>query len=61
MPRWAQLLGEGLPLTHFLRLVRAIMLKGAQAPDVARPILALVVIVLAYAVVALLRFRRTLD
>ncbi|SHL56707.1 ABC-2 type transport system permease protein [Roseovarius marisflavi] len=61
MPRWAQLLGEVLPLTHFLRLVRAIMLKGAQAPDVARPILALVVIVLAYAVVALLRFRRTLD
>jgi ABC-type polysaccharide/polyol phosphate export permease len=33
MPRWAQMLGELLPLTHFLRIVRAIMLKGATWPD----------------------------
>src|SRR5262249_3481238 len=29
MPRWAQYIGEALPLTHYLRIVRAIMLKGA--------------------------------
>ena len=29
MPRWAQLFGELLPLTHFIRIVRGIMLKGA--------------------------------
>ena len=29
MPVWAQYLGEGLPLTHYVRIVRAIMLKGA--------------------------------
>jgi ABC-2 type transport system permease protein len=28
MPRWAQWLGEVLPLTHFLRIVRGILLKG---------------------------------
>ena len=29
MPVWAQYIGEGLPLTHYIRIVRAIMLKGA--------------------------------
>ena len=29
MPRWAQWIGEALPLTHFIRIVRGIMLKGA--------------------------------
>jgi ABC-2 type transport system permease protein len=61
MPRWAQLLGELLPLTHFLRLVRAVMLKGAVPRDVDGPLLALGVFVLVYSLVALLRFRRTLD
>lgn len=61
MPRWAQSLGEVLPLTHFLRLVRAVMLKGAGLPDVSKPILALSLFVVAFAVLALLRFRRTLD
>jgi ABC-2 type transport system permease protein len=61
MPRWAQVLGEVFPLTHFLRLVRAVMLKGADLPDVARPILALLGFVAVFGVIALLRFRRTLD
>ena len=30
MPVWAQWIGEGLPLTHYIRIVRAIMLKGAE-------------------------------
>jgi len=33
MPNWAQWIGEALPLTHFIRIVRAIMLKGAGAQD----------------------------
>lgn len=61
MPGWAQALGEIFPLTHFLRLIRAVMLKGADHAGVAQPMAALVVFVLAYATLALLRFRRTLD
>ena len=61
MPLWAQRLGEIFPLTHFLRLVRAVMLKGAEFANVSGPILALAAFVLAYALLALLRFRRTLD
>src|SRR5436190_7097619 len=34
MPPWAQVLGEFLPLTHFLRMVRGIMLKGSTWPDI---------------------------
>src|SRR3546814_18714137 len=33
MPDWAQLLGEILPLTHFIRVVRGVMLKGADRPE----------------------------
>lgn len=61
MPGWAQVLGEALPLTHFLRLIRAIMLKGAEASAVAQHMAALGVFVLVLAGLALLRFRRTLD
>jgi len=61
MPGWAQTVGEILPLTHFLRLVRAVMLKGAGLADVRAPLLAMAVFVLVFALVALLRFRRTLD
>ncbi len=61
MPGWAQVLGEALPLTHFLRLIRAIMLKGADASAVAQHMAALVVFVVVLAGLALMRFRRTLD
>lgn len=61
MPTWAQRLGEALPLTHFLRLVRGVMLKGASPEEVARPLLALVAFAALFALLALLRFRRTLD
>ena len=33
MPGWAQYVGEALPLTHYLRIVRAIMLKGSTHAD----------------------------
>ncbi|MAS13798.1 MAG: mannose-1-phosphate guanyltransferase [Nitratireductor sp.] len=61
MPGWAQWLGETFPLTHFLRVIRAIMLKGADLPAVAFETGILVLFILIYAGLALMRFRRTLD
>jgi len=61
MPIWAQNLGELLPLTHFLRMIRAVVLKGADFAAVAQPLAALGVFVIAFAALALSRFRRTLD
>jgi len=61
MPNWAQTLGEIFPLTHFLRIIRAVMLKGAEYPAIADELLALLIFVLVFAGLALMRFRRTLD
>jgi ABC-2 type transport system permease protein len=61
MPDWAQIFGEIFPLTHFLRITRAVMLKGAEFPAIAVEIGALTIFVVLFAAVALLRFRRTLD
>ena len=61
MPVWAQYLGELFPLTHFLRVIRAVMLKGAEWEAVRFEMGALVIFVIAYATLALLRFRTTLD
>lgn len=61
MPLWAQWLGEIFPLTHFLRVVRAIMLKGADLGDIGLEVLYLSIFVPLYAGIALLRFRSTLD
>jgi ABC-2 type transport system permease protein len=61
MPDWAQWLGELFPLTHFLRIIRAVMLKGADWPDISWEVWMLGVFIAIYAGLALLRFRRTLD
>jgi ABC-2 type transport system permease protein len=61
MPAWAQYLGEGLPLTHYLRIVRAIMLKGATMQNLRFDALALAVLMLLAMTIAVTRFRRTLD
>ncbi len=61
MPGWAQAFGELLPLTHFLRVVRAVMLKGAGLSAIGPEIVWLIGFVVFFAVVALARFRRTLD
>ena len=61
MPVWAQTLGEIFPLTHFLRLIRGVMLKGADLGAVFGPMSALVIFVLLLSGAALLRFRKTLD
>ena len=34
MPHWAQWLGRVIPVTHFLRIVRGAMLKGAEFGDI---------------------------
>lgn len=61
MPVWAQSLGELLPLTHFLRVVRGVMLKAAQFQQLWPEFLALGLFLLAIGGLALLRYRRTLD
>jgi ABC-2 type transport system permease protein len=61
MPVWAQYIGEGLPLTHYVRIVRAIMLKGATLPNLQYDAIALVALMLLAMTVAVMRFRRTLD
>jgi ABC-2 type transport system permease protein len=61
MPVWAQHVGEFLPLTHFLRIVRAIMLKGSTLADLRYDTLALVGLMLVAMLIAVTRFRRTLD
>lgn len=61
MPKWAQYVGECLPLTHYLRIVRAIMLKGASMPNLRFDTLALSALMLVAMTIAVTRFRRTLD
>ncbi len=61
MPVWAQYIGEGLPLTHYVRIVRAIMLKGAALSNLQYDAMALLALMLLAMTIAVMRFRRTLD
>jgi ABC-2 type transport system permease protein len=61
MPVWAQYIGESLPLTHYLRIVRAIMLKGATLQNLQYDTIALIALMLLAMTIAVTRFRRTLD
>ena len=61
MPGWAQGLGTAVPATHFIRLVRMVMLKGAGSGDLGREFIALAAIVCVISVVAMMRYRQTLD
>jgi ABC-2 type transport system permease protein len=61
MPVWAQYFGEGLPLTHYVRIVRAIMLKGATIQNLQYDAIALIALMLLAMTIAVTRFRRTLD
>jgi ABC-2 type transport system permease protein len=61
MPGWAQTLGEVLPLTHFLRIVRGIMLKGHDVAHALPELWPLLAFLFVAGVVALRRYRQTLD
>jgi ABC-2 type transport system permease protein len=61
MPVWAQWIGECIPLTHYLRIVRAVMLKGSTLSELRTDSLALAGLMLVVMAIAVTRFRRTLD
>jgi ABC-2 type transport system permease protein len=61
MPGWAQAIGEVLPLTHFLRIVRAIMLKGVGFSSLWTEAAAIGAFVLAAGTIAMLRYRQTIE
>jgi ABC-2 type transport system permease protein len=61
MPGWAQAIGEVLPLTHFLRIVRGILLKGNGFAEVLPETWPLLVFMLVIMALGLRAFRSTLD
>jgi ABC-2 type transport system permease protein len=61
MPRWAQWVGEVLPLTHFLRIVRGILLKGNGFLQVLPELWPMLAFLCVAGGLALLRYRKTLD
>ena len=61
MPRWAQWLGELFPLTHYLRIVRGILLKGNAVDDVLRHVWPLALFTAVALAIGVKRYRRTLD
>ena len=61
MPEWAQWLGEVLPLTHFLRVVRGILLKGNGTAEIAPELWPMALFLVVASVIALKRYRETLD
>jgi ABC-2 type transport system permease protein len=61
MPGWAQVIGSAIPATHFLRLTRKVMLKGASIADIGADMAAIGAIMAVIVVLALMRYRQTLD
>ena len=61
MPVWAQNLGEVLPLTHFLRIVRGIMLKGLSVDYVLTDLWPMLAFLAVVSLIALKRYKQTLD
>ncbi|MEP2830511.1 ABC transporter permease [Parvibaculum sp.] len=61
MPQWAQWIGEVLPLTHFLRIVRGILLKGNGLSEITPDLLALLSFLTVVSIISLNRYRQTLD
>ena len=61
MPDWAQVIGEVLPLTHFLRIVRGILLKGNDALQLLPELWPMLAFMAVAGIVALKRYRQTLD
>jgi ABC-2 type transport system permease protein len=60
MPRWAQLLAETLPLTHYLRIVRGLVLRGIDTPFVLAELVPIAVFAVCASIAALLVARRNI-
>ena len=61
LPGWAQALGQAIPVTHFLRVVRGALLKGQGLADAWPSLAALGVFVCVVTALAMARYQRTLD
>jgi len=61
LPGWAQVIGEVIPITHFLRIVRGSMLKGQVLADMGPDLLVLGAFLLAVSAATVARSRTTLD
>jgi len=61
MPDWAQVIGEILPLTHFLRIVRGILLKGNGLYDVLPEVWPIALFAVIAITIGVKRYRQTLD
>jgi ABC-2 type transport system permease protein len=61
MPHWAQIVGEGFPLTHFLRIVRGILLKGNGVIDVSLQLWQIALFAVIVVAIGIKRYRQTLD
>jgi ABC-2 type transport system permease protein len=61
MPTWAQWLGEVLPITHFLRIARGILLKGNGLVDVLPQIWPIALFTVVVLTIGVKRYRQTLD
>jgi ABC-2 type transport system permease protein len=61
MPHWAQIVGEAFPLTHFLRIVRGILLKGNSVIDVSLQLWQIALFALIVLTIGIKRYRQTLD
>jgi ABC-2 type transport system permease protein len=61
MPRPAQIIAEALPLTHFIRLIRGVILRGASLQELAVELAILGVFILVFMSLAIMRFSKRLD
>jgi ABC-2 type transport system permease protein len=61
MPLWAQCIGEILPLTHFLRIVRSILLKGNGVQEIVPELWSIAFFAAVMLGVGIKRYRQTLD
>lgn len=61
MPQWAQYIGEMLPLTHFIRIVRGILLKGNGFYEIWPDLWPILLFILVVVLIGVKRFRKTLD
>ena len=61
MPGWAQVIGEAIPATHFLRIVRGVMLKGVTTAQVSEELAVLALMLVIVGAIAISRYKVTLD